>query len=230
MTSLPSCRQSSYRICYIRSHARGRNKNIRLRCRGPSARGAARAWCNCAIGSGAQSLLRILGLRTAPPPAYANAIEIFRIEFHRNGFPRECSLDAGALRRSMRRRTRPYKVLTEAEILLRKLAACKSFLSRLEDECQSKKRSVKSCTKAFAPSSCLWKTSPASMRAMRARAIISAASQGRRISACGSCPSHFQGKSPVERHRQVNAALKEELAGPVHALAIKALTPAEAAR
>ena len=40
----------------------------------------------------------------------------------------------------------------------------------------------------------------------------------------------FQGKSAVERHRQVNAALKEELAGPVHALAIKALTPAEAAR
>jgi len=42
--------------------------------------------------------------------------------------------------------------------------------------------------------------------------------------------SHFEGKSLVERHREVNAALKEELAGPVHALAIKALTPAEAAR
>jgi len=41
--------------------------------------------------------------------------------------------------------------------------------------------------------------------------------------------SHFEGKSRVERHREVNAALKEELAGPVHALAIKALTPAEAA-
>jgi BolA protein len=40
----------------------------------------------------------------------------------------------------------------------------------------------------------------------------------------------FEGKSLVERHRQVNAALKEELAGPVHALAIKALTPAEAAK
>ncbi|MGO9543626.1 MAG: BolA family protein [Rhodomicrobium sp.] len=40
----------------------------------------------------------------------------------------------------------------------------------------------------------------------------------------------FEGKNPVERHRQVNAALKDELAGPVHALAIKALTPAEAAR
>ena len=40
----------------------------------------------------------------------------------------------------------------------------------------------------------------------------------------------FQGKSAVERHRQINAALQDELAGPVHALAIKALTPAEAAR
>jgi BolA protein len=41
--------------------------------------------------------------------------------------------------------------------------------------------------------------------------------------------SGFEGKSRVERHREVNAALKEELAGPVHALAIKALTPSEAA-
>ncbi len=40
----------------------------------------------------------------------------------------------------------------------------------------------------------------------------------------------FQGKSAIERHRHINAVLKEELAGPVHALAIKALTPAEAAR
>ena len=40
----------------------------------------------------------------------------------------------------------------------------------------------------------------------------------------------FEGQSLVDRHRQVNAALKDELAGPVHALAIKALTPAEAAR
>jgi len=40
----------------------------------------------------------------------------------------------------------------------------------------------------------------------------------------------FEGKSLVERHRQVNAVLKDELGGPVHALAIKALTPAEAAR
>jgi BolA-like protein 1 len=40
----------------------------------------------------------------------------------------------------------------------------------------------------------------------------------------------FAGKSPVDRHRQINTVLKDELAGPVHALAIKALTPAEAVR
>ena len=37
----------------------------------------------------------------------------------------------------------------------------------------------------------------------------------------------FTGKSRVERHRMVNAALKDELAGPVHALAIKAKAPGE---
>ncbi len=40
----------------------------------------------------------------------------------------------------------------------------------------------------------------------------------------------FEGKSAVNRHREINAVLRDELAGPVHALAIKALTPAEASR
>ncbi len=35
----------------------------------------------------------------------------------------------------------------------------------------------------------------------------------------------FAGKSPVARHRQVHALLKDELAGPVHALSIVAWTP-----
>ena len=39
----------------------------------------------------------------------------------------------------------------------------------------------------------------------------------------------FAGKSRVERHRLVNAALTEELKGGVHALAIKAHAPGEAA-
>jgi BolA protein len=37
----------------------------------------------------------------------------------------------------------------------------------------------------------------------------------------------FAGKSRVERHRLVNETLSEELAGPVHALAIHASAPGE---
>ncbi|XP_036297677.1 bolA-like protein 1 [Pipistrellus kuhlii] len=39
--------------------------------------------------------------------------------------------------------------------------------------------------------------------------------------------SRFEGLSPLQRHRLVHAALAEELAGPVHALAIQARTPAQ---
>lgn len=38
----------------------------------------------------------------------------------------------------------------------------------------------------------------------------------------------FRGLSRVDRQRRINAALAEELAGPVHALSIRALTPEEA--
>jgi len=38
----------------------------------------------------------------------------------------------------------------------------------------------------------------------------------------------FEGLGRVERQRRVNRALAEELAGPVHALSIKALAPGEA--
>jgi BolA family transcriptional regulator, general stress-responsive regulator len=38
----------------------------------------------------------------------------------------------------------------------------------------------------------------------------------------------FDGVSRVERQRRVYAALKDELAGPVHALSLSALTPDEA--
>lgn len=40
--------------------------------------------------------------------------------------------------------------------------------------------------------------------------------------------AHFEGQNRVQRQRAVNAALKEELAGPVHALSIQALAPGEA--
>ncbi len=38
----------------------------------------------------------------------------------------------------------------------------------------------------------------------------------------------FQGQGPVARQRAVYAALKEELAGPIHALSLKTLAPGEA--
>ena len=38
----------------------------------------------------------------------------------------------------------------------------------------------------------------------------------------------FAGRSPIERHRMVNHALAAELAGPIHALTMELLTPAEA--
>jgi BolA family transcriptional regulator, general stress-responsive regulator len=37
----------------------------------------------------------------------------------------------------------------------------------------------------------------------------------------------FEGKSRIERHRMINAVLAAELAGSVHALAIKAHVPGE---
>ena len=42
--------------------------------------------------------------------------------------------------------------------------------------------------------------------------------------------SVFEGQSLVKRHQAIYAALKDELAGPVHSLAIKAFTPAEVSR
>lgn len=41
--------------------------------------------------------------------------------------------------------------------------------------------------------------------------------------------ARFEGLGRVARQRLVNQALQDELAGPVHALAMKTLTPAEAA-
>ena len=38
---------------------------------------------------------------------------------------------------------------------------------------------------------------------------------------------HFKGLAPLARHRRVYAALDEMMAGPIHALAITALTPDE---
>lgn len=40
----------------------------------------------------------------------------------------------------------------------------------------------------------------------------------------------FEGLGPVERHRRVNAALREEFGAGLHALSIRARTPGERAR
>ena len=40
----------------------------------------------------------------------------------------------------------------------------------------------------------------------------------------------FAGKSRLERHRMVNAVLADELSGKIHALAVTALTPEDAAK
>ncbi|MES1990079.1 MAG: BolA family protein [Pseudomonadota bacterium] len=40
----------------------------------------------------------------------------------------------------------------------------------------------------------------------------------------------FEGQSRVARHRMVTNVLKEEIGNPVHALALKTQTPAEAAK
>jgi stress-induced morphogen len=41
--------------------------------------------------------------------------------------------------------------------------------------------------------------------------------------------SEFDGKSLMQRHRMVYAALSEEMKGPIHALTITALTPDQTA-
>ncbi|MBS1211534.1 MAG: transcriptional regulator, BolA protein family [Proteobacteria bacterium] len=42
------------------------------------------------------------------------------------------------------------------------------------------------------------------------------------------CSGHFEGRSPVERHRMVYGAVSEMMPQDIHALSIKAFTPGEA--
>ena len=60
---------------------------------------------------------------------------------------------------------------------------------------------------------------------MRATPAIGRAA--RRTFAFISCLPAFKGKSRVDRHRMINAALAAELSGSVHALAIHAQAPGE---
>jgi stress-induced morphogen len=81
------------------------------------------------------------------------------------------------------------------------------------------------------------------LRGAFAPAVIEVVNDSYRHAGHGSSPqtgeSHFSvfvvsaafaGKSRLERHRMVNIALAEELAGPVHACAVTALTPEEQAK
>lgn len=60
-------------------------------------------------------------------------------------------------------------------------------------------------------------------------AMKGAANTGETHFAIAIVSAGFAGHSRIERHRMVHEALAEELAGPVHALSVKAKTPDELA-
>jgi BolA protein len=80
---------------------------------------------------------------------------------------------------------------------------------------------------AFTPES-LTVTDESSRHAGHAGATRDDGSQGETHFHVRLVSAAFEGVSRVERQRRVYAVLKGELAGPVHALSLAALTPAEA--
>ncbi len=77
------------------------------------------------------------------------------------------------------------------------------------------------------------------MNADAIRQLIEAGLPGARAEVSGADGVHFNavvvadafaGKLPLARHRMVYATLGERMGGEIHALQIKAMTPAEAAR
>lgn len=58
-------------------------------------------------------------------------------------------------------------------------------------------------------------------------AMKGAANTGETHFAIAIVSAAFDGRSRIERHRMVHEALAEELAGPIHALSVKAKTPDE---
>jgi BolA protein len=84
-------------------------------------------------------------------------------------------------------------------------------------------------TRAFAPSDLKVENESAKHAYHAAMAGTPAAATGETHFRVVVVSAQFRGKSLVDRHRLVNEALREELRGPVHALAIKALTPEDAA-
>ena len=76
--------------------------------------------------------------------------------------------------------------------------------------------------KAFAPESLRVETNPIGTKATPATGPAA-----RLISRLYIVSEAFRGKSRLERHRMINAALASELSGGVHALAIHAAAPGE---
>ena len=80
-------------------------------------------------------------------------------------------------------------------------------------------------TEAFAPGSL--KIENESHKHAGHAAMQGAANTGETHFAVTIVSEHFEGRSRIERHRMVHETLAEELAGPVHALTVKAKTPDE---
>ena len=85
-------------------------------------------------------------------------------------------------------------------------------------------------TSVFAPVAALEIEDQSARHAGHAGAMRADGSRGETHFHVRLVSSAFEGLTRVERQRRVYAALKDELAGPVHALSLSALTPAEAGR
>jgi BolA-like protein 1 len=131
----------------------------------------------------------------------------------------------------MLRLSRAYKVLTEAKFVLRKSQRCRNANpGAIEAEMTVEETIREKLAKAFAPSSLMVGNESAKHAGHAGARDHLGDRTGESHFRVTVVSEAFQGKSLVERHRLINAVLKDELAGPVHALAIKALTPAESNR
>jgi BolA protein len=130
----------------------------------------------------------------------------------------------------MRPQSRPYKILTDDKIAVRKLMA-KMHRDLDEGDCMAVEDIIRDkLTKAFAPASLIIENESAKHAGHTGARDHLGRVTGETHFRVVVVSAAFEGKSPVDRHRQINAVLRDELAGPVHALAIKALTPDEATR
>lgn len=90
---------------------------------------------------------------------------------------------------------------------------------------QVEKRIREKLTEAFAPDRLVVEND--SHKHAHHRAMQGAANTGETHFTITIISDAFAGRSRIDRHRLVHSVLAEELAGPVHALAVKAATPSE---